>query len=120
MMEVMPESSGNLLALKLSGHLTDEDYKNIFIPEVNRLLGEHDKIRAVCIVDKDFKQVDIGAMWDDSIFGTRHRNDFEKLAVVGGSGFMRWGTKLLSHFMEGQVKVFSSDEEEQAWEWIKA
>ncbi len=38
------EAAGKLLVIRLSGKLTTEDYQH-FVPEVDRLIREHGKIR---------------------------------------------------------------------------
>ena len=53
-------------------------------------------------------------------FGFKHKDDFEKMAVVGGPKWAVWGTKLFAHFMEGQVKVFAPEELQAAWDWLEA
>lgn len=38
--------------------------------------------------------------------GRRHKDDFDRIAVVGGPKWVAWGTKLIGHFIEGQVRTF--------------
>jgi hypothetical protein len=109
---------GNTLAVKVVDKLTDEDYKNVLIPGLEQLLQTHDKVR-VLVDASEFKGWNPAAAWDDVSFGMKHRNDFEKFAVVGGKQWMEWGMKLGAYFIGGQVKTFHEDEREQAWEWIQ-
>lgn len=119
MIEVLPGSEGNLLAVKASGTVTDEDYQKVFIPHLESVIKAHPgKVRNLFIFADDFRKYEMAAAWDDAVFGVKHRSDFEKAAVVGGPGWIEWGTKLLSHIVSGEVKHFEN--EADAWAWIKA
>lgn len=120
MIEIMSESKGKVLGVRLTGKVTDQDYEKTFIPALEKLLAEHGKIRCVYYMDEDFKGWEIGAMWDDAKFGVKHRDDFEKIAVIGGPKWAEWGTKLASHVLSGEVKTYSGDQLSDAWKWIEA
>ena len=59
-------------------------------------------------------------MWDDTKFGLRHKDDFEKVAVVGGFKWINAVVKLFAYLMKGQVKTFPRDQLPEAWEWLKS
>ena len=83
--EIMPESKSSALALKASGKLTDADYKEVLIPKIEEIIKRSGKAKVLLHLPQDFIGWDAHAMWDDARFGLRHRNDFQKLAVVGGA-----------------------------------
>jgi hypothetical protein len=118
MIEIMPESHGKILSVKVSGKLTDVDYKEIFVPKSEELVKQFGKIRMVVHMAKDFNGWEPHAAWDDAVFGIKHRNDFEKFAVVGGGDWMEWATKLASHFMSGEVRTFSEVQLQEALDWV--
>ncbi len=120
MIEVLPESAGNVLGVKTTGKLTDKNYKETFIPALEKALKEHGKVKALFYMDPDFKGWDLRALWDDAKFGVKHKDDFEKIAVVGGKKWIDWAVKLDSHFIKGKVKTFADSELTQAWEWTRA
>jgi hypothetical protein len=115
----MPESSGAKLAVMAKGKLTDADYKQVWIPKLEELINKFGKIRAVVFFTKDFEGWELHAAWDDASFGLKHRNDFEKIAVVGAGRWVEWGTKLGSHLMSGEVKTFSEAQLPEALAWAK-
>lgn len=119
MIEVMPESQGNVLIFKAVGKLTDKDYKDVLIPRLEEIIREHGKARLLFSLGRDFHGWEAAAMWDDAHFGVAHRNDFEKMAVVGGPFWVDWGFKLAPLFMSGEVKTFTENEYDAALQWIK-
>ncbi len=119
MITIMPETEGNMLAVKASEKLTSEDYEDIFIPHLKHLIDKFGEVRVVLFLDKDFIGWELGAAWDDAVFGVQHRHDFEKIAVVGGQQWLEWATKIGAYFMEGQVTTYETTEFQDAVAWVK-
>jgi len=120
MIEVLPESHDNILGVKGIGKLTDLDYKTILVPRLEGIIREYRKVRCLFLMPEGFQGWEFGAAWDDAKFGVQHRNDFEKVAVVGGPRWVEWATKLGALIMSGEVRTFSSEQLEEAWDWVKS
>jgi SpoIIAA-like len=120
MITVMPETHGNILSIKASGKLTDQDYKEVYIPMVEAAIKEFNTIRLLFFMDDSFAGWDLSALWDDAKYGMKYKDNFEKLAVVGGAKWIDTGIKLFAHFMEGEVKTFSGDQLAAAWSWLQS
>ena len=120
MIEVLPESQDNILGVKGIGKLTDLDYKNILVPRLEGMIKDYQKVRCLFLMTEEFHGWELEAAWDDAKFGVQHRNDFEKVAVVGGPRWVEWGTKLAALIMRGEVKTFSSEQLDEAWDWVKS
>ncbi len=118
MITILPESRGNVLAVKANGKLTVRDYEDVFIPKLEELIREHGKVRALLYLAEDFDGWEMGAMWDDARVGLKHRKDFEKMAVVGGPGWVQKVVRAVAPLMSGEVKTFAADELEEALHWI--
>ena len=119
MIEIMPETEGNVLVVKATEKLTVGDYEEVFIPKINRLIEEYGKVRVVVLLAENFSGWEIGAAWDDAAFGIQHRNGFEKMAVVGGPKWVQWATKISAHFMNGQAAVYDIPDFQSAVAWVK-
>jgi hypothetical protein len=120
MLEILPQSKGNILGVRLTGKVSDSDYEEIFLPALQKLINEHGKVRCLYFMDSGFEGWTLGAAWDDAKFGIRHRDDFEKCAIVGGPKWAEWATKLVSHLISAEVKTYSDDQLDEAWHWVLA
>lgn len=120
MIQIMPESDGKIIGLKPFGKLTDRDYQEILIPTLEALLKQHGKIRVLCFLDEGFAGMEAGALWDDAKFFLPHRDDFEKMAIVGGPQWVKLSMKIFAPLMKGDTKVFAVEQLPEAWEWIRA
>lgn len=119
MLEVMPESAGKILWLRADGWLTDQDYREVFIPRLEAVLREHGRVRLLFHLEPDFKGWTPGALWEDLKLDLKHRGDFEKVALVGASFWVDAFLKLFAHFMPGEVRTFLRDHLAEAWIWIQ-
>lgn len=118
MIEVLPESVGNVLIIQATGKLTDRDYKEVLIPRLESIIGQYGKARLLLDMGEEFRGWEAEALWDDARFGIAHRNDFDKMGVVGGPRWVDWGLKLAKLIMSGEIKSFPAAGREEAMRWI--
>lgn len=119
MFEILKESKGPLIAVKVSGKLNVDDYEKLLIPKLNALFKEHGKLSMLVEFTDDFAGWDsLAAAWDDMKLGLEHPNDFEKLALVGAPEWVEWGMKFFGVFVKGEVKAFPPGSREAALKWL--
>jgi len=119
MIEIMHETEGKTLVVKATESLTSQDYENVFIPQLNQLIEKFGKISVVFNLAENFTGWELGAAWDDAVFGIQHRHDFEKVAIVTDKKWIEWATKLGSYFIDGQVAIYTPPEFQDAVSWVK-
>lgn len=119
MIEIMRETKGNTLVVKATEMLTRYDYEEVFIPQLKQLIDQFGKIRAVLYLDDNFIGWELGAAWDDAVFGIQHRHDFDKIALVSDKKWVEWATKVGSFFIDGQIAAYTKEEFQEAVAWVK-
>lgn len=120
MIEILTGSEGNILGVKASGQLTDEDYEKVLIPRLEEVIFRDRRVRVIFVVAEDFEGFGVKAILEDVKFGLVEGGfHLEKLALVGGPEWFRWGVRISAHFIHGEVKFFSTAQLPQAWEWIR-
>ncbi|MCF8031982.1 MAG: STAS/SEC14 domain-containing protein [Desulfarculaceae bacterium] len=120
MLEMLPQSTDQAIALLAKGKLTDTDYQQVMIPRLRELIAKQGKARMMLVLAGDFRGWEARAAWDDAKFGLKHRKDFAKLAMVGPPKWVKWATEVGAQFMSGEVKTFGAAQEKEAWEWVEA
>ena len=118
MIEVMPVSNEDILAIRVTQKLTDDDYMRIFIPKLEEIIGKYGKARVLVYLDSSYSGIEPGAIWDDLKFGIKHRNDFTKVATVGAPRWMDWVVKASSAIMPGEARNFSAGHLREALDWV--
>jgi hypothetical protein len=110
----------NVVGAEASGKVTDDDYKNVLIPAVERANEKHEKIRLLYVLGAGFEDYDAGAMWDDAKVGLSHFGAWERIAVVTDHSVYRAMIKAFGFAMPGEVKVYPLNELDQAKAWVTA
>jgi stage II sporulation SpoAA-like protein len=118
MLEVMPESAGPLLWLRARERLTAQDYREVFVPSVEKIMREQGKVRLLLQLAPDFQGWTPGAGWED-VKLVKYRGNFEKVALAGASFWADALLKLFAHFMPGEVRTFLREYLAEAWIWIQ-
>lgn len=118
MLQILPESHEYILGVKAAGNFTNQDYREFLIPRLKVLIKAHGRVRLLLYLDEDFQGFEREALLSES-FGHEHRNNFEKIAVVGASWWLSLEMKLITPFLAGEVRNFSNSELPEAWTWIR-
>jgi SpoIIAA-like len=117
-MSVSLHDDGKILAIKLTGKLTKEDYA-CFIPEVERLVKQHGKLRML-VQMHDFQGWTAGALWQDIKFDLKHFRDIERIALVGDKAWERGMEAFCKPFTTATIRYFDRSEADKAEAWIHA
>jgi len=103
------------IEISLMGKLTHEDYK-VFVPMIDKALKEAKGLEVDLLVDmRKFKGWEFLAAWDDFKFGVKHRNAFDKMAIVGNKKWEEQSAVMMSHLMKGESKFFQSRGKALTW-----
>jgi hypothetical protein len=117
-MSVDMHEEGKILAVKLTGKLTKEDYEQL-LPEVERLVKEHGKLRML-VQMRDFHGWTAGALWQDIKFDLKHFRDIERLALVGEKAWESGMAVFCKPFTTATIRYFDESDTAQAEAWIHA
>lgn len=120
MIQILPESEADMLVVRATGKLTIEDYDQVFIPALKRLMARYHTIRLVFHCPAAFEGWEPGALWEDASFGFLHRNDFSKVALVGGPDWMAWAAQVCARLMAGEVRTFEAGRFIDAIDWAQS
>jgi hypothetical protein len=118
MVDFHEEADGKVLVANMGGKLTRDDYK-CFLPEVERLIRTHHRVRILCRMH-DFHGWTLGALWEDIKFDVRHFADIERLAIVGERRWQHGMAVFCEPFTKAEVRYFDDIEFARATEWILA
>lgn len=110
------EVKNNIIYTTAKGKLTKEDYQ-LLVPALRKLLTEHQKISWYFEMS-DFKGWEPAALWEDISFDLKHRNDFEKVAMVGDKKWEQWLSLIMKPFTQASIKYFTIADKEMGLTWI--
>ena len=103
------------IEIGMLGKLNHEDYQ-LFVPMVDKALKSAKGLEVDLLVDmKGFKGWEFMAAWDDFKFGVKHRNAFDKIAIIGNKKWEEASTAMMSHLMKGESKFFKERDKALSW-----
>ena len=113
----LKESSGGVIGFKVSGTLTDDDYKT-FIPELEKAIELSGTVRLLWDME-DFHGWDLHAAWDDVKYCMKFNNAIDRIAMVGDKKWEEWMAKLSKPFARAEVKYYHHLQLQMAWDWLR-
>lgn len=116
MLELQKETKGDLIALKVSGKVTKEDYERM-IPMWKTLIEREGDTRWLIEIES-FEGYKMAALPKELSFDLKFLKNVKKVAVVGGKDWEEKLTQLAKPFMPGPVKWFEKGERQQALAWL--
>ena len=114
--ELSENGADKLLEVQVSGKLSAADYE-AFEPAVDKLIESSGKIK-ILFVMRDFHGWELGAVWEDIKFATKHCRDIEKIAMVGEKTWEKWMSTICKPFTMSSIKYFDAEEQEAAQQWL--
>ena len=113
-------STDDVLVLNASDEITAEDYTEVLMPNMQKLIDSKGSIRTVIIFDDSFKSFTFGAMLEDGLFGMKNISDFEKVSVVGLHNWMEKMIKAVEFIVPNTIKRFEPGQVDEAIAWAKS
>src|SRR6478735_8044899 len=116
MIEMIKELPDNVVGIIAKGRVTNEECDNVLKPAMERSLKRHGKIRLYYEVGSRFP----GAGWDDLDLAIDHLPQWERIAIVSDTGWVRHTVNALRFLIASEVRVFTADEAAEGRAWIAA
>lgn len=117
MIKIQQNPDSTILYTTVIKELDQADYDRL-LPIVENLIEQYGKVRWYFEME-DFDGWTLDALWSDIKFDFKHRNDFEKIVMVGRKDWMDWMTQLMKPFTSAEIRFFELEEQAAAREWIK-
>jgi hypothetical protein len=118
MHEALPESQGDLVALRTSGALQAPDYVSL-ISLLEKRIQEHGTIRLLWEMhNSGGQETDISL--PDLAFDLTLLTHFTRIALVGENAWLAPVAEFIKPFTTANVRFFELTEAEKALHWVKA
>ena len=116
MFQMLPESSGRLVALRVAGKLTKEDMISI-APPLGEKIRENGKVDLFCDMT-NFHGWSPGGFWAELKFDAKHAKDFRRVAVITTKPLYRFMASMLRPFTPAEIRCFEQGKKTDALTWI--
>ncbi len=117
-LEILEASEDAVLSLRATDYLTKEDIDGFFRAAEEKI-RKYGKAR-VLLQLQDFRGWATRASDEASDSRQAQRENIERLAIVGDTGWEEWLARIYKPLLSAQIKHFSQSELEVASRWISA
>jgi hypothetical protein len=118
MLTILDETTDALLAIRVSGKLTAEDF-DIYRAQIRDRMQQTNAARLYFeMVDFDGWQP--GSFIENAVFDIIHGREYGKVAMVGEKKWQEWAARIASPVKKEGVHYFDLSDKEKAMAWVKA
>jgi len=114
MIALIKELPDNVIGILARGRVTNDECHNILRPAMEVSLRKHGKLRLYYEIGSRFP----GAGWGDLDIAIEHLPQWERIAVVTDTGWVRQTVNALRFLIASEVRVFTTLEAEEGRAWI--
>ncbi len=118
MIDMLPGFPSDVVAVSVSGDVTEEDYRRVLVPAVDDKLKTHQTVRLFVQLGPQFKGFTAGAVWQDAKLGISHWSRWGRMAVVTDVSWVAQAVRLFRPFLPHPVRIFSNAEYGAARDWL--
>jgi hypothetical protein len=117
-MELLKELPDQVVGVRAFGEVDDDDYEDVLEPAITDRLSRHDKIRLLYVLGPEFTGYEADAMWEDTKLGLKTFTDYERMAIVTDTAWLRRSVKAFGWLIPGEVRVYPYGQLDDARTWI--
>ncbi|MGA9876620.1 MAG: STAS/SEC14 domain-containing protein [Solirubrobacteraceae bacterium] len=123
MIETIANMPDGIFGFRAHGNITPQDYRDVMLPPLRAAVEAGEQLRVLIAVGPEFRE-EPAAIWEalkaDVELGLRHRQAWERVAVVSDMGWVRRASELFAWMMPGEIRAFQEPELESAKTWLSA
>ena len=117
MIELLPETGGNIVAIRMSGIVTEAQQDEYFAKIA--ALRDQEKVEHLLMDWSDLEGWDKGARSAGTWFGMHHRAMVGRVAVIADEKWADEVMRITDIFHGATTRRFAPSERERAFRWIR-
>jgi SpoIIAA-like len=122
MVERIPDMPQGTIGFRASGELTRDDYETTLLPPLREAVESEEPIRLLFELGPDFEKFSPGALLADTktgvTLGLGHLSAWRRTALVTDVEWIRRAVELLGWMTPGELRLFSTEEADEARAWV--
>ena len=118
MIELLPNLPENMVGFRATGEVTKEDFTDVVMPEVERLVADIGKLNYMLVLDTSVKDFTASAWIQDVLLGIKNLTKWNRAAIVTDSDTIQKFTAVFSLLMPGEFRGFDKIDIDDAVDWV--
>lgn len=118
MITLLNDLPENVVGFRATGDVTETDFKETVMPNVQKLIDKTDKLNYMLVLDTSIKNFTAAAWWQDALLGVKHLTKWNRAAIVTDVEGIRIFTDIFSVVIPGEFKGFKHEDYQEAVDWV--
>ena len=107
-----------MVGFRATGEVTKEDFTDVVMPEVERLVADIGKLNYMLVLDTSVKDFTASAWIQDVLLGIKNLTKWNRAAIVTDSDTIQKFTAVFSLLMPGEFRGFDKIDIDDAVDWV--
>ena len=107
-----------VVGFEATGKVEAADYKEILDPALTKAIDEHGSIRVLYVLGEGFTGYSAGALWEDTLVGTKDFSKWERIAVVSDTDWVHNTVQAFAWAVPARIRTFPTAERDAAVAWL--
>lgn len=112
-------SLDNVVAFRATGEITQDDYKTVVFPAVEKLINRINEINFLFLIDTEIKNFTAAAWIEDAMLGLKNLGKWNRTAIVTDSENAISFTNGFSYIVPGEFKDYKKEDFNEASNWVE-
>ncbi|MES2574430.1 MAG: STAS/SEC14 domain-containing protein [Bacteroidota bacterium] len=109
----------NVVAFRATGEITQDDYKTVVVPAVEKLVNRINEINFLFVIDTEFKNFTATAWMEDMMMGLKNLGKWNRTAIVTDSDTVISFTNAFSYIVPGEFRGYKKEAFDEALNWVQ-
>jgi hypothetical protein len=121
MVQEISDMPPGTLGFRVSDLLAREDYVDVLVPPLRKAVDAGERLRVLYAIGPELHMEPSAVLQDVKLevdLGLRHRDAWERIAVVTDVDWLRRAFELFSWMVPGEIRLFGESDLEQAKAWL--
>lgn len=112
------DAPDNVAVFKATGEITQDDYKIVLKPAVEKLIARIDEINFLFLIDTEIKNFAAAAWLEDVMLGRKNLGKWNRTAIVTDSQNAIYFTNGFSYIIPGEFRGYKKTAFSEAMNWV--
>lgn len=118
MYELLPESQGTLVGMRISDNLSTQDLEAV-ANDLQPFIQANQHFNVLILMDNFRGWESISAALKDLKIDMQANQYIDRIAMVGQTEWEEWLAWFSKAFVRGELKYFERDQLDEAWAWAR-
>jgi hypothetical protein len=117
MYRILDRSENGVVGIRVESKLTTEEYEllNAYLEQLMQEVGPSNFLCEMA----DVEGLNCQTLWEEITGHLRSLQSCQRIAVVGNRQWLEGGTNLFAPWDKIELKKFTPDQTDEAWNWVK-